>query len=99
MCSTQVSYSIFDRTCERDGLLRLAKEQGFAVTAYSPLAQGLLTDKYLGGIPEGSRMQKDKHMREQFGEQTLGRIRALSEVAAARGQTLSGNGALVGAAR
>lgn len=85
----QVSYSIFDRTCERDGLLRLAKEQGFAVTAYSPLAQGLLTDKYLGGIPEGSRMQKDKHMREQFGEQTLGRIRALSEVAEARGQSLA----------
>ena len=85
----QVSYSIFERTCEREGLLRLAREQGFAVTAYSPLAQGLLTDRYLGGIPEGSRMQKEKYLRERFSEEKQGRIRALNELAKKRGQTLA----------
>ena len=85
----QVSYSIFDRTCEADGTLALAKEQGFAVTAYSPLAQGLLSGRYLGGVPEDSRMQKDKYLREKFNEDTLAKMRALAAVAEERGQTLA----------
>ena len=85
----QVPYSIFERTCEREGLLRLAEEQGFSVTAYSPLAQGLLTGRYLDGIPEGSRMQKHGYLREKFDEKTLAKVRALNALAKERGQTLA----------
>ena len=85
----QVSYSIFERSCEADGLLALAKEQGFSVTAYSPLAQGMLSGRYLCGIPEGSRMSKEKRLRERLSEERLSKIRALAAIAEERGQTLA----------
>ena len=55
----QNRYNIFDRTVENNGLLEAAKEKGKGVIAFSPLAQGMLTDKYLNGIPEDSRIKRD----------------------------------------
>ena len=87
---TQMPYSILDRTIETGGIKAFAHEQGFAVTAYSPLAQGLLTDKYLHGIPEGSRMSKDMFLKQSVLTPELQKkLLALNEVAARRGQTLA----------
>ena len=87
---TQMPYSILDRTIETGGIKAFAHEQGFAVTAYSPLAQGLLTDKYLHGIPEGSRMSKDMFLKQSVLTPELqNKLLALNEVAARRGQTLA----------
>lgn len=87
---TQMPYSILDRTIETSGIKAFAHEQGFAVTAYSPLAQGLLTDKYLHGIPEGSRMSKDMFLKQSVLTPELqSKLLALNEVAARRGQTLA----------
>lgn len=87
----QVRYSIFDRHIEPDGLERTAREAGFGLIAFSPLAQGMLTDRYLNGVPEGSRMGKGGPFlrREQLTEEKLGQIRALNALALERGQTLS----------
>ena len=87
----QVRYSIFDRHIEPDGLDRTAKETGFGLIAFSPLAQGLLTDRYLDGIPADSRIGKGGPFlkREQLTEEKLKQIRALNDLAAQRGQTLS----------
>lgn len=87
----QVRYSIFDRHIEPDGLKGTAKQTGFGLIAFSPLAQGLLTGRYLNGVPADSRMGKGGPFlkREQLTENRMGQIRALSEMAAARGQTLS----------
>ena len=52
----QRRYSIFDRTIEEDGVKKCCKEEGLGIIAFSPLAQGLLTDKYLHGIPKDSRI-------------------------------------------
>lgn len=87
---TQMPYSILDRTIETGGIKAFAHEQGFAVTAYSPLAQGLLTDKYLHGIPEGSRMSKDMFLKQSVLTPELQKkLLALNEIAARRGQTLA----------
>ena len=87
---TQMPYSILERTIETGGIKAFAHEQGFAVTAYSPLAQGLLTDKYLHGIPEGSRMSKDMFRKQSVLTPELqSKLLALNEVAARRGQTLA----------
>lgn len=87
---TQMPYSILERTIETSGIKAFAHEQGFAVTAYSPLAQGLLTDKYLHGIPEGSRMSKDMFLKQSVLTPELQKkLLALNEVAARRGQTLA----------
>lgn len=87
---TQMPYSILERTIETSGIKAFAHEQGFAVTAYSPLAQGLLTDKYLHGIPEGSRMSKDMFLKQSVLTPELqNKLLALNEVAARRGQTLA----------
>ena len=87
---TQMPYSILERTIETSGIKAFAHEQGFAVTAYSPLAQGLLTDKYLHGIPEGSRMSKDMFLKQSVLTPELqSKLLALNEVAARRGQTLA----------
>lgn len=87
---TQMPYSIFERKIEREGIKALAEEEGFAVTAYSPLAQGLLTDKYLCGIPAGSRMERDYFLKKAaLTEEKLAQIKALNELAAQRGQTLA----------
>ena len=87
----QVRYSIFDRHIEPDGLEEAAAETGFGIIAFSPLAQGLLTDRYIKGIPEDSRIGKGgPFLRpEQLTEEKLGQIRALNEIAQSRGQTLS----------
>ena len=87
----QVRYSIFDRHIEADNLEQTADDVGFGIICFSPLAQGLLTDRYLGGIPEDSRIGKGGPFlkREQLTDEKLGQIRALNEVARSRGQSLS----------
>lgn len=85
----QPSYSMLNRWIEEE-LLDVTEELGIGVIAFSPLAQGLLTDKYLDGIPEGSRAARDSSLgREQLSEENLQRIRALNEIAKRRGQTLA----------
>lgn len=86
----QPSYSMFNRWIESD-LLKVLGEQGIGCIAFSPLQQGLLTDKYLNGIPDGSRASKPHGFLrpEQITEDKLAKVRRLSEVAAARGQTLA----------
>ena len=86
----QNRYSIFDRTIENNGLKKAAKEIGMGVICFSPLAQGLLSDKYLNGIPEDSRIARDGRFlhREDITEEKLAKIRALNEIAGERGQTL-----------
>jgi L-glyceraldehyde 3-phosphate reductase len=87
----QVRYSIFDRHIEGDALERTAADAGFGIICFSPLAQGLLTDRYLDGVPADSRIGKGGPFlkREQLTEEKLGQIRALNEVAKSRGQSLS----------
>jgi L-glyceraldehyde 3-phosphate reductase len=85
----QPSYSMLNRWIE-DGLLDVLGELGVGCIGFSPLAQGVLTDKYLEGIPEGSRASRHTSLsEEQLSEQTLGKVRALNEVAGRRGQTLA----------
>ncbi len=86
----QPSYNILNRWVETDGLKQTLKDLGVGSIAFTPLAQGLLTNKYLNGIPEGSRMTQGKSLWEgQMSDQTLTAIKALNEVASARGQTLA----------
>ena len=87
----QVRYSIFDRHIEPDGLEQAAREAGFGLIAFSPLAQGMLTERYLNGIPRDSRMGKGGPFLkpEQLTEERLGQIRALNALAQKRGQTRS----------
>jgi len=86
----QPAYSMFDRWVE-GGLLEVLKEEGIGCIAFSPLAQGLLTDKYLGGIPEGSRASKAHGFLRpaDLTEDKLARVQKLNEVAQSRGQTLA----------
>ena len=86
----QARYSLFDRWTEPD-LLPLLKEEGVGMIAFSPLAQGMLTNKYLHGIPENSRAAKSTgHLqREQVTEEKINKIRRLNELAMERGQTLA----------
>jgi L-glyceraldehyde 3-phosphate reductase len=73
-----------------DGLLDTLGELGIGCIVFSPLAQGMLTDKYLVGIPEGSRATRDATLSpELITDEALEKIRALNEIAAARGQTLA----------
>jgi L-glyceraldehyde 3-phosphate reductase len=86
----QPSYSMLNRWVEEDGLLDTLEGLGVGSIVFSPLAQGMLTDKYLGGIPEGSRASQGKSLRPAFiNEQTIANIRALNDIAAGRGQTLA----------
>ena len=86
----QPRYSMLDRWVERDGLLDALAEEGVGCIVFSPLAQGMLTDKYLHGIPEGSRASKHHFLKpEQITEEKLTKIRALNELALQRGQTLA----------
>ncbi len=86
----QPSYSMFNRWIE-DGLLDVLKEEGIGCIAFSPLAQGLLTDKYLTGIPEGSRASKPHGFLrpEQVTDEKVAKARKLNAMAQARGQTLA----------
>ncbi len=87
----QNNYSIFNRTIETNGLKAAAVEEGLGIIAFSPLAQGMLTNKYLHGIPEDSRIRRDgRFLKESdLTEKRLEQIRALNELAAERGQTLA----------
>jgi L-glyceraldehyde 3-phosphate reductase len=86
----QPSYSLFNRWIE-DELLAVLEQEGIGCIAFSPLAQGLLTDKYLSGIPEGSRASKPHGFLRpaDLTEDRLSRVRKLNELAQARGQTLA----------
>ena len=85
----QPSYSMINRWIE-GGLLDTLGELGVGCIAFSPLAQGVLTTRYLGGIPEGSRASRNGSLSpDQLSERTLGHVRALNEIAASRGQTLA----------
>lgn len=87
----QRKYSIFDRTIEEDGVKAYCKEAGIGIIAFSPLAQGLLTDKYLHGIPSDSRIARDSRFLHEsdLTESRLEQIRSLNELAEKRGQTLA----------
>ncbi len=85
----QMKYSMFNRAPE-NGLLAVLKEEGVGSIAFCPLAQGLLTDKYLHGIPEGSRATKSVFLHESdVTPQVIDKVSRLNEVAARRGQTLA----------
>jgi L-glyceraldehyde 3-phosphate reductase len=85
----QPSYSMLNRWIEPD-LLEVLGKEGIGCITFSPLAQGLLTDRYLNGIPEGSRAsQPGSFSKELLTEQTLGKVRALNQMAQRRGQTLA----------
>ncbi|BCH20852.1 L-glyceraldehyde 3-phosphate reductase [Mesorhizobium sp. L-8-3] len=86
----QPSYSMINRWVEDDGLLDTLDGLGIGSIAFTPLAQGMLTDKYLKGVPEGSRATQDKSLRPDFlNDATLANIRALNGIAGRRGQTLA----------
>ena len=87
----QNRYSIFDRTIENNGLKDTAAELGKGIIAFSPLAQGLLTNRYLNGIPEDSRIMTDGRFltKDALTEERLQQIRNLNGIAAGRGQTLA----------
>ncbi len=87
----QRRYSIFDRTIEEDGVKAFCKEAGMGIIAFSPLAQGMLTDKYLNGIPSDSRIAKDNRFlhTSDITEKRLAQIAALNRLAKERGQTLA----------
>ena len=85
----QPSYSMLNRWIE-DGLLDVLGELGVGCIAFSPLAQGMLTDRYLDGVPEGSRASREGSLStDLLTDQALDRIRSLNEIAAGRGQTLA----------
>ncbi|WP_435102485.1 L-glyceraldehyde 3-phosphate reductase [Arhodomonas sp. AD133] len=86
----QPSYSMLNRWIEDDGLLDVLAEEGMGCIAFSPLAQGLLTDKYLDGVPEDSRVKTGKAFSESFlTPENLENVRALNTIAQRRGQTLA----------
>lgn len=86
----QPSYNMINRWVERDGLKETLQELGVGSIAFTPLAQGMLTKKYLGGIPEGSRASQDKSLfPSMLTEEAIANIRKLNEIAETRGQTLA----------
>lgn len=87
----QFNYSIFDRWSEEENLLGTLEDVGMGSIIFSPLSQGLLTDKYLGGIPEDSRAAKESGFlkKDSITEEKLDKVRQLNDIAADRGQSLS----------
>ena len=87
----QNRYSIFDRTIENNGLKETAAKLQKGIIAFSPLAQGMLTDRYLHGIPEDSRVKTDGRFLKEAAitKERLSQIAKLNEIAADRGQTLA----------
>lgn len=86
----QPSYSILNRWVERDGLKETLKDLGIGSIAFTPLAQGMLTDKYLDGVPEDSRAAQGKSLRREFlNPRAIDTIRQLNEIARRRGQSLA----------
>ena len=86
----QGRYNILDREVETSGILRQAKDMGVGFTAFSPLAQGLLTDRYLQGIPSDSRIGRGGYLKQaDLTPEVLERIKRLDTIAGRRGQTLA----------
>lgn len=87
----QRKYSMLERAIEKDGLKDYAAANGIGIITFCPLAQGLLTDRYLNGIPEDSRIRMDgRFLKENaISEETVEKVRKLNELAAARGQSLA----------
>jgi L-glyceraldehyde 3-phosphate reductase len=86
----QPVYSIFNRWLEDEGVLDACERDGLGVIVFSPLAQGLLSDRYLDGIPEGSRATHSMSLnRDDITDETLAQVRALNELAKQRGQSLA----------
>jgi L-glyceraldehyde 3-phosphate reductase len=86
----QPSYSMLNRWIETEGLLDTLEQVGAGCIAFSPLAQGMLTGKYLDGVPEGSRAAQGKSLSsELLTDEALDRIRTLNEIAKGRGQSLA----------
>ena len=87
----QNRYSIFDRTIEKNGLKEAAVESGKGIIAFSPLAQGTLTNRYLNGIPSDSRIATDGRFLKasQLTEEKITSIRGLNEIAKERGESLA----------
>ena len=87
----QNRYSIFDRTVEKNGILKSAIDEKKGMIIFSPLAQGLLTGRYLNGIPEDSRIRTDGRFLKESSvtPEMIKKIRSLNEIAETRGQTLA----------
>jgi L-glyceraldehyde 3-phosphate reductase len=86
----QPSYSMINRWIEDDGLLDTLEDEGIGCIAFAPLAQGLLTDKYLDGIPPGSRASQGKSLDPALlTDEVVRRLRGLNEIAQRRGQSLA----------
>jgi L-glyceraldehyde 3-phosphate reductase len=86
----QPSYSMLNRWIETDGLLDVLADEGVGCIGFSPLAQGMLTDRYLGGVPEGSRASEASSLDSGWlTDDNLAKVRALDAVATARGQSLA----------
>lgn len=87
----QNRYNILDRTIEQNGLKETAKRLGKGIICFTPLAQGLLTDRYFNGIPADSRVKTDgRFLKEnQISEEKIGQLKKMNEIAAKRGQTLA----------
>lgn len=86
----QPSYSMLNRWIEKDGLIDTLEELGIGSIVFSPLAQGMLTNKYLGGIPKDSRASQEKSLNTDFlNEKNLNNIRELNKIAEKRGQSLA----------
>lgn len=87
---SQPSYNIFDRWIERDGLKDTLKDLGVGCIPFLPLAQGVLTNKYLNGLPDDSRAAKGHFLKaSSITPEVLAKVRALNEMASGRGQTLA----------
>ncbi|MEL6587228.1 MAG: L-glyceraldehyde 3-phosphate reductase [Pseudomonadota bacterium] len=86
----QPSYNMLNCWVERDGLLDVLDDEGIGSIAFTPLAQGMLTNKYLGGVPADSRAAQGKSLKSEFlNDRALANITKLNDIAAARGQTLA----------
>ncbi|MBD8878680.1 L-glyceraldehyde 3-phosphate reductase [Roseibium polysiphoniae] len=86
----QPSYSMINRWVEDDGLLDTLDDEGIGSIAFTPLAQGMLTSKYLRGVPEGSRLTAGKSLKpDMISDEKVERLRGLAAIADARGQTLA----------
>ncbi len=87
---TQPRYNMLDRWVETDGLLDAASDAGAGVICFSPLAQGVLTERYLNGIPQDSRAARDHFLHaDSITEEKLSMVRRLKEIADSRGQSLA----------
>ena len=87
----QVQYSIFNRSIEKSGLKKKAAKEGIGLVCFSPLAQGLLSDRYLNGVPKDSRIKTDGRFltESNLTPERMKQIKGLNELAKARGQTLA----------